>query len=81
MLSTAKRPRVVIVGAGFGGVRAARGLAVKGVDILLIDRLNHHVFQPLASSLRMFSCLRVRATWIMSHNAGRTRSRSSFEPR
>ena len=47
MLSTAKRPRVVIVGAGFGGVRAARGLAGKGVDILLIDRLNHHVFQPL----------------------------------
>ena len=47
MLSTAKRPRVVIVGAGFGGVTAARGLAGKGVDILLIDRLNHHVFQPL----------------------------------
>src|SRR5271156_3728944 len=47
MPSNAKRPRVVIVGAGFGGITAARGLAGKGVDILLIDRLNHHVFQPL----------------------------------
>ena len=41
------RPRVVIVGAGFGGINAARGLAGCGVDILLIDRTNHHVFQPL----------------------------------
>ena len=47
MPSIGKRPRVVIVGAGFGGITAARGLAGKGVDILLIDRLNHHVFQPL----------------------------------
>jgi NADH dehydrogenase len=47
MSSSVKRPRVVIVGAGFGGITAARGLAGKGVDILLIDRLNHHVFQPL----------------------------------
>ena len=41
------RPLVVIVGAGFGGITAARGLAGRGVDILLIDRVNHHVFQPL----------------------------------
>jgi NADH dehydrogenase len=47
MPSSTQRPRVVIVGAGFGGITAARGLAGKGVDILLIDRLNHHVFQPL----------------------------------
>jgi NADH:ubiquinone reductase (H+-translocating) len=47
MGSIGKRPRVVIVGAGFGGITAARALAGKGVDILLIDRLNHHVFQPL----------------------------------
>ena len=40
-------PRVVIVGAGFGGLRAARALARHPVQITLIDRKNHHTFQPL----------------------------------
>lgn len=47
MQANIKRPLVLIVGAGFGGINAAQGLAGKGVDILLIDRTNHHVFQPL----------------------------------
>jgi NADH:ubiquinone reductase (H+-translocating) len=38
---------VVIVGGGFGGVRAARSLAEAPVDVTLIDRTNHHLFQPL----------------------------------
>jgi NADH dehydrogenase len=42
-----KRHRVVIVGGGFGGVRAAKELASADVDITLIDRTNHHLFQPL----------------------------------
>ncbi len=41
------RPRVVIVGAGFGGINAARRLASAPVDIVLFDRTNHHLFQPL----------------------------------
>ncbi len=41
------RPRVVIVGAGFGGLTVARGLAGSEVEITLIDRQNHHLFQPL----------------------------------
>ena len=41
------RPQVVIVGAGFGGLAAARGLARADVDVTLIDRRNHHLFQPL----------------------------------
>jgi len=41
------RKRVVIVGAGFGGVAAARALAHSEVDVTLIDRRNHHIFQPL----------------------------------
>jgi NADH:ubiquinone reductase (H+-translocating) len=41
------RPRVVIVGAGFGGLSAAKGLAGIAADITLIDRQNHHLFQPL----------------------------------
>jgi len=40
-------PRVVIVGAGFGGLRAARRLTRSPVRITLIDRKNHHTFQPL----------------------------------
>ena len=41
------RPRVVIIGGGFGGLYAARALAGERVDVTLIDRTNHHVFQPL----------------------------------
>ena len=41
------RPRVVIIGAGFGGLWAARALRRADVDLLLLDRRNHHVFSPL----------------------------------
>ena len=41
------RQHVVIVGAGFGGLAAARALARAKVDVTLIDRRNHHLFQPL----------------------------------
>src|SRR5271166_1243995 len=41
------RHRVVIVGGGFGGLRAAKALSRLPVDVTLIDRNNHHVFQPL----------------------------------
>src|SRR5947209_340972 len=40
-------PRVVIIGGGFGGLYAAKGLASKPVSVTLIDRKNHHTFQPL----------------------------------
>jgi NADH dehydrogenase len=42
-----KRPHVVIIGGGFGGLAAARGLARAPVNITLVDRRNHHLFQPL----------------------------------
>ena len=41
------RPRIVIVGAGFGGLKAAEALAHLPVQIVVIDRKNHHTFQPL----------------------------------
>src|ERR1700748_1792179 len=41
------RKRVVILGGGFGGLNAALGLAKLPVDVTLVDRKNHHTFQPL----------------------------------
>jgi NADH dehydrogenase len=40
-------PQIVIVGGGFGGLSAAKELAGKRVCLTLIDRTNHHLFQPL----------------------------------
>lgn len=42
-----RRPHIVIVGAGFGGLEAARRLAGEAVDVTVIDKRNHHLFQPL----------------------------------
>lgn len=50
MISTSpqrSRPRVIIVGAGFAGLVASRRLRHVPVDIVLVDRTNHHLFQPL----------------------------------
>ncbi len=40
-------PRVVIVGGGFGGLAAAKALGKTDVRVVLVDRQNHHLFQPL----------------------------------
>ena len=42
-----RKPVVVIIGAGFGGLAAARGLRNAPVEVVVIDRANHHTFQPL----------------------------------
>ena len=44
---TARRHQVAIIGGGFGGLSAARRLRRADVDVTLIDRTNHHLFQPL----------------------------------
>ncbi|MEW6705172.1 MAG: NAD(P)/FAD-dependent oxidoreductase [Pseudomonadota bacterium] len=44
---SAPRPRVVLIGCGFGGLEAVRILSRAPVDITLVDRTNHHLFQPL----------------------------------
>jgi NADH dehydrogenase len=41
------RPRIVIVGCGFGGLEAARALAGAPVDVTVVEKTNHHLFQPL----------------------------------
>ena len=45
--TSAEKPRVVIVGSGFGGLEAAKKLACKDVQVTVIDRTNYHLFQPL----------------------------------
>jgi NADH dehydrogenase len=41
------RPQVIVIGGGFGGLWAVRALKRAAVDVILIDRRNHHLFQPL----------------------------------
>lgn len=41
------RPQGLIIGVGFGGFAVARGLAKATVDVTVVDRQNHHLFQPL----------------------------------
>src|SRR5438445_11468449 len=47
------RPNVVIVGAGFGALYAARSLAKLPVKVIIVDRKNHHTFQPLLYQVAM----------------------------
>jgi len=46
-MSVDRKPVVVIIGAGFGGLAAARGLRGAPVEVIVVDRANHHTFQPL----------------------------------
>src|SRR5216684_1825390 len=41
------QPRIIIVGGGFGGLAAAKALKKAPAQVILIDRTNHHLFQPL----------------------------------
>jgi NADH dehydrogenase len=44
---TTSQPRVVIIGAGFGGLEAAKKLCDEDVQVMIVDRTNYHLFQPL----------------------------------
>jgi NADH dehydrogenase len=46
-MTAMNRPRVVVIGCGFGGIEAVRALSAAELEITLIDRTNHHLFQPL----------------------------------
>ena len=63
MTTTPAKHRVVIVGAGFGGLEATFGLAGAGVEITLIDRRNHHLFQPLLYQVATASLATSEIAW------------------
>jgi NADH:quinone reductase (non-electrogenic) len=62
-MTPAKPHRVVIVGAGFGGLEATFGLAGAPVEITLIDRRNHHLFQPLLYQVATASLATSEIAW------------------
>ena len=55
-------PRVVVIGAGFGGLEVARGLKGARVDVTLVDQHNFHTFQPLLYQVATPG-VEVRPTW------------------
>ncbi|HEX6616467.1 MAG TPA: FAD-dependent oxidoreductase, partial [Gemmatimonadales bacterium] len=46
-MDASRQPQVVIIGGGFAGIYAARGLRGAPVHVTVIDRRNHHLFQPM----------------------------------
>ncbi len=58
-----ERHRVVIVGGGFGGLAAVQALAGADVDVTLIDRRNHHLFQPLLYQVATASLATSEIAW------------------
>ena len=66
------RPRVLVVGAGFGGLNVARRLRRADVDVVVVDRTNHHLFQPLlyqvATATLSPSDIAVPIRWILRRN-------------
>jgi NADH dehydrogenase len=61
------RPKVVIAGAGFGGIEAARALAKSPVDITIVDRQNHHCFQPLLYQVATAALSPADVAWPIRH--------------
>ncbi len=61
------RPKVVIVGAGFGGLEAAKALARTAVDVVVIDRQNHHCFQPLLYQVATAALSPADVAWPIRH--------------
>jgi NADH:quinone reductase (non-electrogenic) len=62
-----RRPTVVIVGAGFGGLEAAKALNRVAVDVTVIDRQNHHCFQPLLYQVATAALSPAEIAWPIRH--------------
>jgi NADH dehydrogenase len=66
-MTTRHKHRVVIVGGGFGGILAAQKLAGADVDITLIDKRNHHLFQPLLYQVATAALSTSEIAWPIRH--------------
>src|SRR6476661_4156831 len=62
-----ERPKVVVIGAGFGGLEAAKALHKAPVDVTLIDRTNHHCFQPLLYQVATAALSPADVAWPIRH--------------
>ena len=61
------RPNVVVIGAGFGGIEAAKALRRAPVDVTLVDRQNHHCFQPLLYQVATAALSPADIAWPIRH--------------
>jgi NADH dehydrogenase len=68
------RKRVVVVGGGFGGLSAVRALSKAPVDVTLLDRANHHLFQPLLYQVAMAGLSPADIAWPIRTILGRQRN-------
>ena len=66
-MSYGKKPRIVIVGAGFAGLAVAQGLRRADADVTLIDRQNHHLFQPLLYQVATAGLSPAEIAWPIRH--------------
>ena len=61
------RPNVVVVGAGFGGIEAAKALRRAPVNVTVVDRQNHHCFQPLLYQVATAALSPADIAWPIRH--------------
>src|SRR5580692_9019162 len=69
-----QRPRVVILGGGFGGLACAHALTHADVDITIVDRQNHHCFQPLLYQVATAALSPADVAWPIRHILARQRN-------
>lgn len=72
------RPRIVIIGAGFGGLKAAESLSRAPVDITIIDRHNYHCFQPLLYQVATATLSPADIAWPVRHMFRRQKNCTVF---
>jgi NADH dehydrogenase len=73
-----QRPKVVIVGAGFGGIEAATALSRVAVDVIVLDRQNHHCFQPLLYQVATAALSPAEIAWPIRHMLRQQRNATVF---
>ena len=61
------RPNVVVIGAGFGGIEAAKALRRAPVDVTVVDRQNHHCFKPLLYQVATAALSPADIAWPIRH--------------